>query len=77
MQTACVGNVCAQLELQTHETLAKHWRHLAKREAKAVKEGAPGHVPAAQRPEATFLPALIADILRVRTQSRGLQWVTA
>ena len=36
---------------------------------RAVKENAPGHVPAAQRPDATFLPALIADILQVRTHS--------
>ncbi len=34
--------------------LAKHWKHLAKREAKAAKEE--GHVPVQQRPEAAFLP---------------------
>ena len=56
---------CAQLELQSHDTLAKHWRHLAKKEAKAVKDGVPGHVPVAQRAEATFLPALLADFLQV------------
>ena len=57
-----------QLELQSQEMLAKHWRHLAKREAKAVKaakEAGTAHVPAAQTPEATFLPLLLADFLQV------------
>lgn len=34
--------------------LAKHWKHLAKREGKAAK--AEGYVPVQQRPEAAFLP---------------------
>ena len=66
LQAACeVWEFCAQLELQLHDTLAKHWRHLAKKEAKAVKDAIAGHVPVAQRPEATFLPALLADFLQV------------
>ena len=57
-----------QLELQSQDMLAKHWRHLAKREAKAVKaakEAGTAHVPAAETPEATFLPLLLADFLQV------------
>ena len=57
-----------QLELQSQEMLAKHWRHLAKKEAKAVKaaqEAGTAHTPAAQTPEATFLPRLLADFLQV------------
>lgn len=38
----------------TFPQLAKHWRHLAKKEAKAAQQE--GHVPVHQRPEATFLP---------------------
>lgn len=48
--------------------LAKHWRHLAKKEAKAVKaakEAGTEHVPVAETPEATFLPLLLADFLQV------------
>ncbi len=46
-----------QLELQSQEMLTKHWRHLAKKEAKAAKaaqEAGSAHTPAAQTPEATF-----------------------
>ncbi|EFN59246.1 hypothetical protein CHLNCDRAFT_29663 [Chlorella variabilis] len=43
-----------QLELHDQPQLAKHWRHLAKKEAKAAQQE--GHVPVHQRPEATFLP---------------------
>lgn len=52
-----------QLELHAQPQLAKHWRSLAKKEAKAAQQE--GHVPAAQRPEATFLPGLIAEFLKV------------
>ncbi len=62
--------VSLQLELQSQEMLAKHWRHLAKKEAKAAKaakEAGTEHVPAAETPEATFLPRLLADFLQVHT----------
>ncbi len=48
--------------------LAKHWRHMAKKEAKAAKaakDSGPLHVPAAETPEATFIPLLLADFLKV------------
>jgi len=67
---SCVftSSIFLQLELQSQDMLAKHWRHLAKREAKAVKaakEAGTAHVPAAETPEATFLPLLLADFLQV------------
>ncbi|KAL4443940.1 hypothetical protein ABPG75_011677 [Micractinium tetrahymenae] len=52
-----------QLELHDQPQLAKHWKHLAKREAKAAKEE--GHVPVQQRPEAAFLPGLLDEFLVV------------
>ena len=67
--SVCEGTVCvvfcAQLELQSHDTLQKHWQHLVKKDAKAMKNGIPGHVPVAQRPEAAFLPALLTEFLQV------------
>jgi len=68
--SSCVSTsaLLLQLELQSQDMLAKHWRHLAKREAKAVKaanEAGTTHVPAAETPEATFLPLLLADFLQV------------
>ena len=36
--------------------LAKHWKHLAKKEAKAAAAAGDSHTPVQQRPEATFLP---------------------
>ena len=45
-----------QLELHDQPQLAKHWKHLAKKEAKAAAAAQEGHVPVQQRPEATFLP---------------------
>lgn len=44
-----------QLELHDQPQLARHWKHLAKREAKAAAAGG-DHVPVQQRPEATFVP---------------------
>lgn len=64
-----------QLELQSQEMLAKHWRHLAKKEAKAAKaakEAGMAHTPAADTPEATFLPRLLSDFLQVRMPIRGV-----
>jgi hypothetical protein len=52
-----------QLELHAQPQLAKHWRHLAKKEAKAAAQE--GHVPVQSRPEATFVPALLSDFLAV------------
>jgi len=56
----------AQLELQTHEMLVKHWRSLARREARAAKEAGEAHVPAAQRPEAAYIPSLLSEYLEAR-----------
>ena len=67
--------VLLQLELQSQEMLAKHWRHLAKKEAKAAKaakESGTAHVPAAETPEATFLPRLLSDFLQVCMPMRGI-----
>ena len=50
--------------------LARHWRHLAKKEAKActaAEKAGSERVPAAQTPEATFLPLLLTDFLQVKT----------
>lgn len=62
-----------QLELDANETLAKHWKRLAKKEAAAAAaaakeagEGQSAHVPVAQRPEACFLPSLLTEFLEVR-----------
>ena len=52
--------------------LARHWRHLAKKEAKActaAEKAGIEHVPAAQTPEATFLPLLLTYFLQVKTNS--------
>ena len=49
--------------------LARHWRHLAKKEAKActaAEKAGSEHVPAARTPEATFLPLLLTDFLQVK-----------
>ena len=62
------GLFLLQLELQSQEMLTKHWRHLAKKEAKAAKaakDAGTQHVPAAETPEATFIPLLLADFLKV------------
>jgi len=48
-----------QLELHALPQLAKHWKHLLKKEAKAAK--VPGYLPPQQRPEAGFLPALLDE----------------
>ena len=53
--TSKVRGCCVQL--------AKHWRHLAKKEAKAAQQD--GYVPVAQRLEAAFLPSLLSEFLGV------------
>ncbi|KAI8476245.1 MAG: hypothetical protein J3K34DRAFT_511964 [Monoraphidium minutum] len=61
-----------QLELHAQPALAKRWKALLKKDAKAAKEAAKGgeggggggeYVPAARRPEATFLPGLVDELL--------------
>lgn len=47
----------------------KHWRSLAKKEARAAKEAGDAHVPVVERPEAAFIPSLLDEFLEVR---RGL-----
>lgn len=46
-----------QLELARNPQLAKHWKFLQRKEAKAAKQ--PGHVPMERDPQVTFLPALV------------------
>ena len=69
---AHAGRVLVQLELQTHEVLVKHWRSLAKKEARAAKEAGNAHVPVVERPEAAFVPSLLDEFLGVR--SGRLAW---
>lgn len=57
-----------QLELHEHPQLAKHWRHMAKKDAKKAAQTAAGnksgdYVPASESNEATFLPSLLTDFL--------------
>jgi hypothetical protein len=67
-----------QLELHGQPALAKRWKALLKKDAKAAKEaakkggggegeggggGGGEHVPAARRAEATFVPGLIDELL--------------
>lgn len=54
-----------QVELHTHEPLDKAWRRLAKRDAKQAQADS-DHVPAAQQPEAVFLPQMLDEFLEVR-----------
>jgi intron-binding protein aquarius len=58
-----------QLELHEHPQLAKHWRHMAKKNAKKAAQAAAAnksgdHVPASQSIDATFLPSLLTDFLQ-------------
>ena len=57
-----------KLELGKHPGLDKHWRHLQKKQAKALKaaakEGKPAPVPLKDTTEARWLPRLIDDFLR-------------
>ena len=71
-----------QFELHEHPQLAKHWKSLAKKDAKAAAAAAAAkkiHVPAAESPEATFLPELISDFLarlshrQTQTQTEGAE----
>ncbi len=43
----------------------KHWRSLAKKEARAAKEAGEAHVPVAQRAEAAYIPSLLTEFLDV------------
>ncbi len=52
-----------QLELHEHPQLAKHWKHMAKKDAKKAQAAASGYVPASESIDATFLPSLLADFL--------------
>jgi hypothetical protein len=60
-----------QLELHGQPTLAKKWKALTRKEAKAAKAvaaaggggGGGGFVPAAERPEAKFLPGVMEELL--------------
>mmetsp|Transcript_15961 Transcript_15961/g.37841 ORF Transcript_15961/g.37841 Transcript_15961/m.37841 type:complete len:1392 (+) Transcript_15961:941-5116(+) len=52
-----------KVELQGQTSLAKHWKHLAKKEAKAAKKEGDAHVPITERPEVTFIPEMVDDFL--------------
>ena len=57
-----------QLELHDQPQLARHWKHLAKKEAKAAAAAAAAaageaYTPVERRPEAAFLPALLEEFL--------------
>jgi len=59
-----------QLELHAQPALAKRWKALAKKDARAAKDAAKGgggegaaHVPAALRAEATFIPGVVDELL--------------
>uniref|UniRef100_A0A1D2ABG5 Intron-binding protein aquarius n=2 Tax=Auxenochlorella protothecoides TaxID=3075 RepID=A0A1D2ABG5_AUXPR len=54
-----------QLELHDHPALLKHWRHAARREARAAAAAGDAHMPVQRRPEASFLPALVDEFLSV------------
>ena len=54
-----------QLELHEHEALARYWKQLGKREAKAAAVQGDSFVPPHQRPEATYLPTLVQNFLEV------------
>lgn len=56
-----------QLELARNPQLAKHWKFLQRKEAKAAKQ--PGFVPMAQDPQVTFLPALVDHFLGLLAES--------
>ena len=61
-----------QLELHAQPSLAKKWKALARKEAKAAKAaaaatgdgGGSSFVPAAERPEASFLPGVMDELLQ-------------
>ena len=64
-----------ELELRANTQLDKHWRHLMKKEAKAAKaaakEGQPPPAPTRDRPEASWLSALVDDFLRTCESAVG------
>jgi intron-binding protein aquarius len=51
-----------QLELHEQEPLAKRWRHMIKKDAKAAAKDA-GHVPLKEKPEATFFAGMLDEFL--------------
>jgi intron-binding protein aquarius len=52
-----------QLELHEHPQLAKHWKHMAKKDAKKAQVAGVGYIPTSESIEATFLPSLLTDFL--------------
>ncbi|KAL6757285.1 hypothetical protein V8C86DRAFT_1695364 [Haematococcus lacustris] len=56
-----------QLELHALPQLAKHWKLLNKKEAKASKQ--PGYVPPPQRPDTRFVPGLLDEFLETLEQA--------
>jgi intron-binding protein aquarius len=52
-----------QLELRATPALEKHWKNLAKKDAKAAK--LPDYTPPDARPETWFVPAMFAEFLDV------------
>lgn len=66
-----------QLELHEHPQLAKHWRHLAKKDAKKAAAGnkSGDYVPASESVEATFLPSLLTGFLEHLSSAVGADGV--
>lgn len=56
-----------QQELARNPQLAKHWKFLQRKDAKAAKQ--PGHVPMAVDPQVTFLPAIVDHFLALLADS--------
>jgi len=54
-----------KVELHGQSNLAKHWKHLAKKEAKAAKKEGDSYTAITSRPEVTFIPSLLSEFLEV------------
>ena len=54
-----------QLERASQERIEEKWKALEKREKKEAKKGGPDFVPAAERPEATFVASLVDNFVEV------------
>lgn len=60
------------MELHGQSNLAKHWKHLAKKEAKAAKKEGDSYTAITSRPEVTFIPSLLSEFLEVPPQPSPL-----
>ena len=58
-----------QVERHAQERIDEKWRRLEKRERKEAKDNAESFIPMADRPEATFIGALIDSFLEVHSDT--------